>query len=154
MAIWNYFKDFMTGAAGIVVYYTAKASARIVNCHKKRVQIEPTIKNKIVSIFPTIDINKVRIIKNATLPANWFERPKRTDGMTFGRNIYIKDKSLQFDQGGIRLLLHELIHVKQISEFGECKFAARYGKEFVKFGYYNMPLEKEAYDFASKIRFE
>jgi len=152
MAFWNYFKEFIFGAVGVIVYYVAKASASMVNCHKKQLQIQPDIKDKIVSFFPTIDLNKVRIIKNATLPANWFERPKHTDGMTFGRKIYLKEKSPQFDNVGLMLLLHELIHVKQIKEIGECKFAGRYGKEFVKFGYYNMPLEKEAYDFVSRIQ--
>jgi len=74
MAIWNSFKDFISETAGVVVNYVTKTSASIVNCNKKHLQIQADIKNKIVSYFPTIDLSKVRIIKNVTLPANWFER--------------------------------------------------------------------------------
>ena len=86
----------MIGAAGVVVYYTAKASAKIVQGNEKRFQIEPIIKNKIVSYFPTIDLSKVQIIRNATIPANWFTHPKHTEGRTFGQNIYLKEKKNQF----------------------------------------------------------
>ncbi len=146
------FKKYLFRTLGIIVYFAAKVLAWMANCNKKHLHLCPDMVRRIVFLFPSLDLSRVRIVKNARLPANWFKQSKHTAGMTFGRTIYLKDGD-SFDYEEIRLLIHELNHVEQMQGLGEFKFAACYGEQYKQYGYYNMPLEKEAYDFVSDIPF-
>ena len=152
MLVADNFKKYVYRTLGIIVYFAAKALARIANCNKKHLHLFPDMVRRISFFFPSLDLSRVRIVKNAGLPANMLKRSKGTAGMTFGRTIYLRDgDSLDYEE--IRLLLHELNHVEQMQRLGEFKFASRYGEQYKQYGYYNMPLEKEAYDFVSDIPF-
>ncbi|HOY31674.1 MAG TPA: DUF4157 domain-containing protein [Bacteroidales bacterium] len=152
MAAANSFKKLIYRFVGITVYFATKAMAKIINHNKRRCPIYPDTEKKISFLFPSLDLSRVRIIKNATLPANWFKNSKQTEGMTLGWSIYLKESDL-YNYEEIKLLVHELNHVRQIRELGEFRFAARYGEQFMEYGYYNMPLEKESYDYVSDIPF-
>lgn len=147
------FKNIGIGVTGAMVYYAAKVSASIANSNKKRSRISSDARKRIQIFFPTLDLSKVWIIENAIIPANWIERESRTEAMTFGWNIYAKRDDLQYQYEGILVLIHELVHVQQMQLVGETNFAARYGKEYIQFGYPNMPLESEAFHFVSNIPF-
>ncbi len=141
-------------AGGIMIYNAAKASAKLVNFSKNYLRIYPDTMSRVKIFFPSLDLNRVRIVKNANLPANWIEIPNKTTGMTFGWNIYSKKNDLEYDYEGLLLLIHELTHVQQMKSLGEAAFAARYGEEYLQYGYPDMPLEKEAFDFVSNIPFD
>jgi uncharacterized protein DUF4157 len=72
----------------------------------------------------------------------------RTDGMTFGHGIVLKNGP--YDR---RLIAHELVHVMQYERFGGIEaFLKEYVKE-VAFppGYPNGPLEREAAQMADRV---
>jgi hypothetical protein len=154
MTIADILKKYGPRAGGVLIYNTAKASTALINLNKKQTLISPDTVKRLKIYFPLMDLGSVRIIENAVLPANWFQGPDTVEAMTFGRNIYSIKSKLQDDIDGIKILVHELVHVQQILDLGETGFAARYGEEFMGYGYFNMPLEREAYDFVANISFE
>ena len=72
--------------------------------------------------------------------------------MTFGYTIFFKGSNIQKSRGGLKLLMHELVHVDQVRrKGGEVAFACDYGKGYLKGGSYRKnPMEVEAYDFVDK----
>jgi hypothetical protein len=108
-----------------MVYYAAKASANIANVGRKQLSIHPITIHRLKVFFPMLDLLKVRIINQTTLPANWIERRKKTEAMTCGLKIYAKRNDLQFNYVGILILIRELLHVHQMQRLGELNFAAR-----------------------------
>ena len=62
MTVGNLLKKCVFRVGGVIVYYAAKASARIVNCNKKYFKIHLETKNKLGILFPSMDLSKVRII--------------------------------------------------------------------------------------------
>lgn len=140
-------------AAGFLVYYASKALARIVNLRKKSHGISPETAKRLNVLFPGMPFRNIRIVCRAWLPAHLFNRS--IEGMTFRNRIYVTHREVQNSHKGFLLLVHELVHVKQIRESGEFLFACRYGEQFVTNGGYSaaMPLEHEAYDFVEKNRY-
>jgi len=139
-------------AAGFLVYFASKALARIVNLRKKKHGISPEMATRLDILFPGMRFSNIRIVCNAWLPAHIFNRS--IEGMTYHNRIYVTHRDVLHNQTGFMLLVHELVHVKQIRESGEFYFACRYGGQFVTNGGYSaaMPLEHEAYDFVEKNR--
>lgn len=95
-------------AGGIIIYNAAKISAQALNLTKDKLRIYSDTKSRLRVFFPFLDLSNLRIVKNAILPANWFESPNQTEGMTFGSKIYSSKSDLQYDYDGILLLIHEL----------------------------------------------
>ena len=147
-------KKFGGQAGGIMIYNAAKASSTLVNYNKNYLRIFPDTMSRVKIFYPSLDLSRVRIVKNANLPANWIESPSKTTGMTFGWNVYSKKSDLEYDYDGLLLLIHELTHVQQMRNHGEAAFAARYGEEYLQYGYPDMPLEREAFEFVSNIPFD
>ena len=141
---------------GWAVYYAARAAATAANRRRERRPLAPDTQRRLARLFPTVDLVRVRVTAGATLPANWLVRPASVTGMTFGFDVYtILDGDLEHDYRRMLLLIHELVHVRQVSELGEAAFARRYGEEWLtQGGYTGMPLEREARDFVSRLPFD
>ncbi len=73
-----------------------------------------------------------------------FKMGKGSVAMVMRRTIYIygvnKEKFLENEDW----LCHELQHVKQYEREGTVKFLCKYIWYWMRYGYYNMPYEKEA----------
>jgi hypothetical protein len=140
-------------AGGILGFYTSKALACIVNLRKKAHKISPETAERLKLLFPEMPLGKIRIICNAWLPAHLFNRS--IEGMTFHNRIYVTHPEIEHNYAGFMLLLHELVHVRQIGESGEFIFACKYGEQFLINGGYSekMPFENEAYEFVDKNRY-
>jgi hypothetical protein len=154
MSLQQQFRALITGTSGILIYNAAKSSAKLVNFNKPLIKLNDITRSRLRIFFPVFDFRNVSIVGSAALPANWFERSSKTEGMTFGNIVYSRLNDLQNTYDGFILLVHELIHVKQIAILGESNFASQYGDEFLKYGYPAMPLEQEAYSFVANIPFD
>jgi hypothetical protein len=144
------FKVLAGYAGGIVGFFVSKSLAQIVNRRKTVCRITPEIANRLNPLFPGMQFSNIRIIGNAWLPAHLFNRS--IEGMTFRNRIYVTHRDVLHTHAGFMLLVHELVHIKQIRESGEITFACRYGEQFLLNGGYNekMPYEREAYEFVDK----
>jgi hypothetical protein len=140
-------------AGGILGFYTSKALAYVVNLRKKAHKISPETAKRLNIFFPGMPFSKIRIICHAWLPAHLFNRS--IEGMTFQNRIYVTHHEIEHNYAGFMLLLHELVHVRQIRESGEFIFACKYGEQFFSHGGYSekMPFENEAYEFVDKNRY-
>lgn len=58
--------------------------------------------------------------------------------------IFIENKYKNEGNGSRSILQHEKKHWAQYKRMGLIKFYFQYAKEFVKYGRYNAPMEKEA----------
>lgn len=102
--------------------------------------------------FPALDLAAVRVCRNASLPPNWFVR-SGVAGMAFGNAIFLALDDYTRSARGLRLLMHELVHVDQVRRLGgERAFACAYGRGYLAGGgYRGNPLEEEAYAFVAKF---
>lgn len=148
----------MLGAclAGIVIHTLAEADNVLLNFWKLPKRLSATIRAEAAPLFPSVPLDRVFYIENATLSANHFKGG--TDAMTFshveiaGVNfaymIYVDrvvDDTIPDD---LALMIHELVHVDQYRKFGfEDAFACAYGVGFASagFSYKENPLEAEAF---------
>jgi hypothetical protein len=102
--------------------------------------------------FPKLNLTKVEFCINSTLPGNWFQSRDKVAAMTFGYRIYFNRSDIQKTRSGLKLLMHELVHVDQVRrKGGEIPFACDYGKGYLRAGSYRQnPMEVEAYDFVAR----
>jgi len=140
-------------AGGVLGFYLSKALASMVNLRKKANKISPDTVVRLTDLFPEMSFSDIRIVCNAWLPAHIFNRS--IEGMTFHNRIYITHRDVQNNLPGFLLLVHELVHIRQIRERGEFVFACKYGAQFLRNGGYSdkMPYEHEAYEFVDKNRY-
>lgn len=135
---------------GVTVYGAAKAAADARNsvpgAYRKRRALRPEVACRLQPLFPELDLDRVRIRVNCSLPGNWFASGDDVDAMTFGYTIYFEGSGYQTDEAKLPLLIHELAHVEQVRRLGgETEFACEYGKGFLAAGSYEAnPLEVEA----------
>jgi hypothetical protein len=141
-------------AGGILGFYAGKMLALLVNIRKTARTISPQTAKKLNSLFPGMSFSGIRIVSDAWLPAHIFNRS--IEGMTFHNRIYVTHRDVLQNHTGFLLLVHELVHIKQIRESGEFLFACRYGKQFLAHGGYSerMPFEHEAYEFVEKNQYQ
>lgn len=139
-------------AGGEAIYAGAKASCLVLNAKRERRELWSNTRSVMQVHFPKLDLTKVRFCINCTLPGNWFASAKWVAAMTFGYTIYFDDSDVQKTHAGLRLLMHELVHVDQVRRLGgESAFACAYGKGYLSAGSYRQnALEVEAYDFVTK----
>ncbi len=146
-------EDLGKCTGGIVVYEAAKAAANAANSvpgdYRSKHKLRPEIKHEMCALFPDLDLDRLRIRINCTLPGEWYPSEANVDAMTFGYTIYFKNSGYM-TQGDDkrRLLIHELVHVEQVRRLGgETAFACEYGKGYVNAGmsYRANPFEVEAY---------
>ncbi|MBN1413925.1 MAG: hypothetical protein JW973_02390 [Bacteroidales bacterium] len=142
------------GMAGIPVFYASKALAWIVNHGKPVFTIAPDVEKRLKELFPGMSFDAIKIVYNARLPAHIFRRS--IEGMTFRNIIYIAHNCFRRDAESFLLLVHEMVHIRQIREMGELSFVCKYGAQFLMNGGYGagMPLENEAFQFVSKVKQE
>lgn len=150
MSIMNTLRNLGGCVGGQLVYQQAKDAARIRNINRRARALTPETICRLQGLFPRLNLSRVRFYINASLPPNWFTSANNVDGMTFGYRIYFKRSRIQRSESGLRLLIHELVHVDQIRRRGgsELQFACDYGMGFLSSGNYRQnPLEVEAYNF-------
>jgi hypothetical protein len=73
--------------------------------------------------------------------------------MTFGYRVYFQEAGIEKTDSGLKLLMHELVHIDQLRKRGdsEFRFASDYGEGYLRAGNYrDNPLEIEAYDFVRR----
>lgn len=122
------------------------------NAQRQRRELWKNTRKALKPFFPNLKLRDVRFCINSSLPGNWFQSAGSVGGMTFGYTIFFKGSDLQKSRAGLRLLMHELVHVDQVRrKGGEVAFACGYGKGYLKAGNYrDNPMEVEAYDFVTK----
>jgi hypothetical protein len=98
-----------------------------------------------------VDLRSVDFVTSADLSVQQlFE--ERAEAITFGSRIWVihKRRHMEETDDGLRLLMHELVHVSQYRLRASSKdaFACAYGEGYLAAGNYeDNPLEKEAVDF-------
>jgi hypothetical protein len=148
----------MLGAclAGIIVHSLAEADNILLNFWKLPKRLSGRTLADARSLFPSVPLDRVFYIENATLSANHFK--SGTDAMTFseleiaGVNfaymIYVDDVIDDTSLDDRALMIHEITHVDQYRRFKfEDAFACAYGIGFANagFSYEENPLEAEAF---------
>ena len=71
-------------------------------------------------------------------------------GMCWNKRIYISNELSGEEL--IRVVSHELVHKMQQLKLGCCKFLFLYFRFWLKYGYKNIPFEKEATELQSEYR--
>ena len=141
-------------AGGKAIYAAANVALETRHPRRTRRRLSPQSIALLQPLFPELDLRDVRFITSASLPGNWFTASNDVLAMTFGTHIWCKWKRAQMENSdeGLRLLMHELVHVRQFRERGSSKdaFACDYGVGFLEGGSYEAnPLEIEAYQFVA-----
>ncbi len=152
MSVLDTLRDLGGCTGGITIYQAAKRSAQVRNVFRKARKLKPETICRLSDLFPGLDLSRVRIYINASLPANWFTSADDVYGMTFGYKIYFKGSGYQKSEEGLQKLMHELVHVDQVRRRGdsETQFACDYGEGYLAAGSYEVnPLEIEAYGFVN-----
>jgi hypothetical protein len=135
------------GAGGVIIYNAAKLAAEVGNSTAKTRKLKPDIILRLRPVFPHLNLKKVSLFIEASLPPNWFTTSNDVEGMTFGYSIYFKGSGYQTDLSKLHWLVHELAHVDQVRqrENSETQFARDYGVGYLQAGnYWDNPLEIEA----------
>lgn len=76
----------------------------------------------------------IRILFNSPIP------PPPYTAMALGNTVLVRGKEIS-----VTTLAHELVHVDQYKRLGMLRFLLTWIFEYVKNGYWNISLEKEAY---------
>jgi hypothetical protein len=135
---------------GQVVYRAADAALVVRHPMRSRRRLRTSTVARLQPLFPDVDLHAVTFVTGASLPANWVRRG--TLAMTFGSRMWFVWDSLRVEETdeGLRLLMHELVHVAQFRRLGDSKraFACAYGRGFLStLSYAANPLEAEAFRF-------
>jgi hypothetical protein len=95
----------------------------------------------------TISIdNKIIEYRPLAVIWKWF----KIVGMCRNKRIYISSEIS--GEHLIRTVSHELVHKEQQLKLGWCKFLFLYFKFWLKYGYENIPFEREATELQSEYR--
>ncbi len=95
--------------------------------------------------FPDLPLERVRLRLGAHLPI-----AKNMSAITLGWTVYLRQSELDLGRfQDIELLAHELVHVRQYAKLGRLRFGARYGAGVLEGGYWEHPMEQEAYGFTA-----
>jgi len=135
---------------GITIVTAGKWAARVANLHRVEQRLSPELLPRLQTLFPHLDLTRIRIKDHANLPPNWFKFMVHADAISFNERIYFADTYNENDARFLRLLVHELVHTDQVRRYGgEIRFACAYGIGHLEAdGYQNNPLEVEAREFA------
>jgi hypothetical protein len=112
------------------------------------IAIAPCLKKWIDRNMPELGgMQAVRVRCCDRLPFQWLPGFMPTVcGITLWNTIYLKHAVCRIDPAdlaSVELLLHELVHVRQFRR-GPILFPLTYLVHLVRFGYWNIPAEKEA----------
>ena len=93
-------------------------------------------------------VANVTFLYGPSLPFDWLPGDrKRYSAMTLWRTIHVRDRGEAFEPlkpYWLELVLHELVHVAQVSRLGDVGFPASYLLGLARHGYQDHPLEREA----------
>lgn len=140
-------------SAGTLVYGLARTACHARNRHRPLEPLPAAVRTLMRPHFPALDLAAVRVCRNASLPPNWFALRRDVAGMAFGNTIFMQMDDYTRSARGLRLLMHELVHVDQVRRAGgERAFACAYGRGYLQGGgYRGNPLEEEAYAFVAEF---
>jgi hypothetical protein len=95
--------------------------------------------------FPDLDLDSVQIATDASAAI-----PGDKDAVTLNTSIYIMGAFDECDKENMRLLMHELVHVRQYMNKGWARFSCDYALQFLASGgsYEDIPMEQKARKFA------
>ncbi len=93
---------------------------------------------RIGGVCGDLDLASIRLVERSRIPTGHA-------GITFGSTVFVTRELSSMDESDMRLLVHELTHVRQARRFGRIGMARRYGVEWCRcLSYENHPLEIEA----------
>lgn len=145
-------RPVLAGSAQVLsipVYYAYVAVVRLANLGRRRAPLADDVVALMVPHFDGLDLSAVRVVQPAIIPS---ARPS-TSGLTLGSTIYLKVAPDARSLPAMRLVLHELVHVRQNAERGGPGFARAYGVGWAShFSYRRNPLEVEAFDHEEQCR--
>ena len=140
-------------AGGTAIYKAAKLAMNVRYPKRSRRRLSPQTISRFQHLFPNLTLSNVRFVTSITHPGNWFQSEEDFDAITIGYTMWFTRTRREVEEtaDGLRLLMHELVHVEQVRRMGgsEEVFGCAYGTGYVQGGlkYDNNPLEIEAYDF-------
>ena len=145
--IWIGVSAILGFTLGIVIGWIYVGIIILSNHFKKRIKLSTSLRRTLKDYYPSIDPDKVRIISSA----NGILYGKT--GLTQGNEIFFKCTFSENNIDNLKLLLHELVHVKQYTKYGMWKFYILYAYGYIKkmFSYRNIPMEVEAFDYTDSI---
>jgi hypothetical protein len=127
----------------VPVYFVYEVFVRTIN---KRPQPIPDDLRAVVGDFVAdVDLDFVTLCMNAQVPSGHV-------GITLGRRIFIQGTLDSSKVEDTRLLVHELVHVRQRERFGRLGMMRQYGVEWARIlSYVDHPLEVEARRFEERF---
>lgn len=145
-------RPVMAGLAHVLsipVYFGYEGIVRLANLRRGRDPLADDVVRLMQPFFDGVDLSTVRIVHPARIPS----ARSSTSGLTLGSTIYLKVEPDPSSLRAMRLLLHELVHVRQGSELGRSGFARSYGVGWARhLSYRHNPLEAEAFDYEDANR--
>jgi hypothetical protein len=132
---------------GTIIGWIYLGIIKLINFYKNRIKLSPSLQRILSNHYPSIDLYKIKIISMA----NGILYGKT--GLTQGNEIFFKCTFSENNIDNLKLLLHELVHVKQYTKYGMWKFYILYAYGYINkvFSYPDIPLEKEAFDYAGRV---
>ncbi|MCP3934230.1 MAG: DUF4157 domain-containing protein [Actinomycetia bacterium] len=125
----------------VPIYLAYEAIVRLANADRmaaSRPGIDDDWVQRIVGVCGDLDLGSIRLVERSRIPT-------RHEGITFGSTVFVTRELSPMDERDMRLLLHELTHVRQGRRFGRLGMARRYGVEWCRcLSYTDHPLEIEA----------
>jgi hypothetical protein len=145
--IWNIISAILGLLFGTIIGLIYLGIIKLINFNKKRIKLSPALQRSLSTYYPSVNLDKVRI----TSMANGILYGKTA--LVQGNDIFYKYIFSEKNTDDLKLLLHELIHVKQYREYGIAKFYVLYAYGYIynMFSYPDIPIEKEAFDYAGSI---
>ena len=122
--------------ASIPVYFVYELFVRLIN--GKGAPIPPDIRARVEPYISDVDLDRVQLAMAARVPSGHA-------GLTLGWRMFINRELAATNDDDMRLLIHELVHVRQCQRFGRTGMMRKYGVEWARIlSYNNHPLEVEA----------
>lgn len=135
----------LRAAAGHVlsapVYFAYEGFVRLVNLDRIIAAPQQLSQELIAGVghaCADLDLSSVRLVERSRIPTQHV-------GVTFGSTIFVNRNLSADSRVDMRLLVHELVHVRQARRFGRFGMARRYGAEWCRcLSYEQHPFEIEA----------
>jgi hypothetical protein len=152
MGVQDILSEYGGCLGGQLIYRAAEASLELRHPLRTRRRLQKKTVARLQRLYPRVNLRGVTFVTSASLPANWFDSANETLAMTFGDQIWFawKERRVEETDEGLRLLMHELVHVDQYRGLGSSKtaFACLYGAHYVEAGNYeDNQMEVEARQF-------
>lgn len=145
--IWSGISAILGFVLGTIAGWIYLGTLLLINVFKKRLKLSLYLQGVLKTYYPTINLDKVTIITKAN------GIPYGKIALTEGYKIFCRNDFSENKTEDLKLLLHELVHVKQYYDRGIGAFYIAYAYEYINemFSYSNIPMEKEAVDYEGRI---